>query len=133
MGYGIADSLGRNDYLTMMDLVYEFPGRKGEAIFAMFGRTHLPPLKPGATPKTLAKYLLNHFVIEFQTQLAAINAKTRSEGAVLSQKDNVPMALQWTFLKLNQDLFNAIHSMQPKNLHTCTGTMLVYDSQYAKV
>ena len=43
------------------------------------------------------------------------------------------MALQWTFLKLNQDLFNAIHSMQPKNLHTCTGTMLVYDSQYAKV
>lgn len=133
MGYGIADSLGRNDHLTMLDLVYEFPGRKGEAIFAMFGRTHPPPLKPGATSNTLAKYLLDHFVSEFQTQLAAINAKTRSEGALLSQKDNVPKALHWTFLKLNQDLFNAIHSMQRKNSHASTGTMLVYDSQYAKV
>ena len=55
MGYAIADSLGRNDHLTMMDLVYEFPGRKGEAIFAiftMFGRTHPPALKAGATPNT---------------------------------------------------------------------------------
>ena len=41
MEYFIADSLGRNDHLTMLDLVHEFPGRKGEAIFAMFGRTLL--------------------------------------------------------------------------------------------
>lgn len=133
MGYGIADSLGRNDYLTMLDLVHEFPGRKGEAIFAMFGRTHLPPLKPGATPNTLAKYLLDNFVNVFLTQLAAVNAKAKNEGAASQQRDNVPKALHWTFLKLNQDLFNAIHSMQRRNSHASAGTTLVYDSHYAKV
>ena len=134
MGYGIADSMGKNDHLTMLDLVHEVSGRS-EAIFAMFGRTHPPPLKPGATSNTLAKFLHDNFVNVFVTQLAAISAKLKSEGTISSRqwKDSIPKALHWTFLKLNQDLFNTIHTMQRKNSHASTGTTLVYDSQYAKV
>ncbi len=32
MGYGNADSIGKNDSLTMIDLVHEFSGRQDEAL-----------------------------------------------------------------------------------------------------
>lgn len=135
MGYGIADSMGVNDHLTMLDLVHEFPGRKGEAIFAMFGQTHAPRQKSDVTPNKLSKYLHDRFVRVFTNQLDAIDVKLRNEGTTSPQhwRDGILKALHWTFLKLNQELFFTINSMQRKNSQTSTGTSPNFDSQYAKI
>ena len=135
MGYGIADSLGNNDQLTMLDLVHEFHERKGEAIFAMFGRTHpARHLKPGSTPNKLAKFLHDNFVGTFMTQLTAVNDKQGREGISPQQwKEGIPKALHWTFLKLNQDLFNTVNTTPRKNSQASTNTNHAYESQYAKV
>jgi adenylate cyclase len=135
MGYGIADSMGDNDHSTMLDLVHEFPGRKGEAIFAMFGQTHAPQQKSDVTPNKLSKFLHDRFVRVFMTQLAAIDVKLRSEGTTSPQhwRNGVLKALHWTFLKLNQDLFFTINSMQRKNSQTSTGSSPIFDSQYARI
>ncbi|KAG1743152.1 hypothetical protein EDD22DRAFT_729676, partial [Suillus occidentalis] len=51
--YGIADTIGRNGYLTTVDLVLpEFRGKKDEALFAMFGCTKASP-----SNNILSKYL----------------------------------------------------------------------------
>jgi len=111
MGYGIADSLSRNDHLTMIDLVHEFHGhgRKDEAVFAMFGQTHSSKhLKPGTSPNLLSKFLHDNFVNIFKTQLATINdINSRQDPATLTQttkREGIRKALHWTFLKLNQEL-----------------------------
>ncbi|KAF9557477.1 hypothetical protein CPC08DRAFT_668636 [Agrocybe pediades] len=116
MGYGIADSLGKNDHLNMIDLVHEFhsQGREGEAILAMFGQTRTSKyLKPGTSPNRVAKFLHDNFVNVFKTQLAAINeinlrrdsfsgSSSASQSSV--KREGIKKALAWTFLKLNQDL-----------------------------
>jgi adenylate cyclase len=74
MAYGIADALGRNDSLNMLNLVHEFPGRKGEAIFAMFGRAQPPSnLLPGSSANQLSKFLHDRFVSQFLSQLNALD------------------------------------------------------------
>lgn len=109
MGYGIADSLGNNETLMMLDLVHEFPERNDEAVFAMFGRTHPPPslqLSPTrSSPNLLTKYLHDNFVKVFKTQLAAVDEKhMKDEFSLRLRKERIPTALTRTFLKLNQDL-----------------------------
>ncbi|TFK44074.1 hypothetical protein BDQ12DRAFT_640483 [Crucibulum laeve] len=100
MAYGIADALGQNDYLTMLDLVEEFPTKENEAIFAMFGRSQPPEkLSPGASPNRLTKFLRDNFSELFRRQLDALNVD-KGEG--------VPDALRRTFLKLNQDLHDVL-------------------------
>jgi adenylate cyclase len=99
MPYGIADTLGKNDYLSMLDLAQEWP--TGEAIFAMFGRSQPPKaLPPGATPNRLAKFLRENFVSVFREQL---EQSTRVEGL------GVPDVLRRTFLKLNKELHNSLY------------------------
>ncbi|KAF5386069.1 hypothetical protein D9615_002687 [Tricholomella constricta] len=112
MAYGIADALGKNDCLNMLDLVQEFD-RKGEAIFAMFGRS-LPPksLPPGVSPNRLAKFLREKFIGVLQAQLKALNVK---------QNEGVPDALRRTFLKLNQDLHDSLFTSTRK-MSTASGT-----------
>jgi len=112
MKYGIADSLGRNDCLTMIDLVHEFHGhgRNNEAVFAMFGQTHSSKhLKPGSSTNLLSKFLHDNFVNVFKTQLTAINdINSRLDPATLTQttkREGIKKALHWTFLKLNQELY----------------------------
>jgi len=112
MKYGIADSLSRNDCLTMIDLVHEFHGhgRNDEAVFAMFGQTHSSKhLKPGSSTNLLSKFLHDNFVNVFKTQLAAINdIHSRLDPATLTQttkREGIKKALHWTFLKLNQELY----------------------------
>ncbi|RDB15590.1 Adenylate cyclase [Hypsizygus marmoreus] len=113
MAYGIADALGKNDCLNMLDLVQELRGRKDEAIFAMFGRSQPPKsLPPGASPNRLAKFLRDKFVSVLLAQLGALNIK---------QGDGVPDALRRTFLKLNQDLHDQLFTSNRK-MSTASGS-----------
>ncbi|KAF8233382.1 L domain-like protein [Tricholoma matsutake] len=78
MAYGIADALGKHEYLSMLDLVQEWP--RGEAIFAMFGRTQPPrALPPGAIPNRLAKFVRERFADAFKEQLGVLK-KQQGEG-----------------------------------------------------
>ncbi|KAJ7162787.1 adenylate cyclase [Mycena crocata] len=101
MLYGIADTLGKNRHPLMMDLVHEFRGIKKDAVFAMFGRCE--PLKHpmGTTPtsnNSLAKFLKDNFIRVFIAHLNALN---------LNRTEGVPDALRRTFLKLNQEFYEA--------------------------
>ena len=122
MAYGIADALGRHDSLNMLDLVHEFPGRKGEAIFAMFGRAQ-PPLNllPGLSANRLSKFLRDRFASQFSLQLDALDPH---RGEV------VPDALRRTFLKLNQDLHDTLFSSNRNMSQSSgmTGTSTFVDS-----
>ncbi|KAG6835082.1 hypothetical protein H0H87_005569, partial [Tephrocybe sp. NHM501043] len=72
MSYGIADALGKNDTLNMLDLVQEIKTETQNlgAVFAMFGRSqpHHPPY-PGAGSNRLAKYIRDRFVGGFVYEL----------------------------------------------------------------
>ncbi|KAJ7782580.1 adenylate cyclase [Mycena maculata] len=110
MSYGIADTLGKNQHLNMLDLVHEFRGIKKDAVFAMFGRAQPPKQLPAATtPNRLAKYLQENFVRVFISQINALDPE-RSEG--------VPDALRRSFLKLNQDLHDCLFSSTRKMSQT---------------
>ncbi|KAJ6456413.1 adenylate cyclase [Mycena sanguinolenta] len=114
MSYGIADTLGKNEHLNMLDLVHEFRGSKKDAVFAMFGRAQPPKQLPAATTSNrLAKYLQEHFVRVFISQLTSLDSE-RNEG--------VPDALRRSFLKLNQDLHDTLFSASRKMSQTSTGT-----------
>ncbi|KAJ7646531.1 adenylate cyclase [Roridomyces roridus] len=128
MSYGIADTLGKNQHLNMLDLVHEFR-RQGrtEAIFAMFGRAQPPKKLPAATTSNLiAKYLQEHFVNFFQSQLAVLE----NEGV-----GDVPDALRRSFLKLNQVLHDMLFSSTRKMSQTSgngSGPPLVADPSIAR-
>ncbi|KAJ3864849.1 adenylate cyclase [Lentinula novae-zelandiae] len=115
MAYGIADTLGRNDHLNMLDLVHEFPSsssaaRKNEAIFAIFGRSQPPKAMPaGISGNRIAKFLRDNFVNVFNTQLAGLK-REKAEG--------VPDALRRSFLKINQNLHDLLFSNRNKTLQT---------------
>ncbi|KAJ6526967.1 adenylate cyclase [Mycena vulgaris] len=110
MSYGIADTLGKNHHLNMLDLVHEFRGLKKDAVFAMFGRAQPPRQLPAATTSNrLAKYLQENFVRVFISQLNSLDSE-RSEG--------VPDALRRSFLKLNQDLHDTLFSSTRKMSQT---------------
>ncbi|KAJ7106275.1 hypothetical protein C8R44DRAFT_638617 [Mycena epipterygia] len=105
MLYGIADTLGKNQHLNMLDLVHEFHGLQKDMVFAMFGRAQPPKQLPAATTSNrFAKYLQENFVRVFTSQLNLLNPE-RSEG--------VPDALRRSFLKLNQELHDMLFSSNP--------------------
>ncbi|KAJ6459901.1 adenylate cyclase [Mycena sanguinolenta] len=114
MSYGIADTLGKNEHLNMLDLVHEFRGSKKDAVFAMFGRAQPPKQLPAATTSNrLAKYLQENFVHVFISQINSLDSE-RNEG--------VPDALRRSFLKLNQNLHDTLFSASRKVSQTSTGT-----------
>ncbi|KAF9478381.1 adenylate cyclase [Pholiota conissans] len=133
MGYGIADSMGKNNTLTMLDLVHEFQGRQDEALFAMFGRTHPPKHLPqGASPNYLTKYLHDKFVDVFKAQHEIVNAKLENEGVPYHQrKEGIPKALIWTFLKLNQDLWQYLQ-VNRKNSQASVNSTHTLESFYSR-
>ena len=108
MAYGIADSLGQNEALNVLDLVREMPAQPGgqaQAIFAMFGRYRPPKgLLPNTPPNKLSKFIHDGFVNTFMQQLAA-----------LKKGEQVPDALRRTFLKLNQLLWLHLTTLRRKN------------------
>ncbi|KAJ7049995.1 hypothetical protein C8F01DRAFT_1213058 [Mycena amicta] len=115
MSYGIADTLGRNQHVNMLDLVHEFRDTKKDAVFAMFGRALPPKQLPAATTSNwFAKYLQENFVRVFNTQLKSINPD-RSETPT--------DALRRSFLKLNQELHDLVFS-PPRKLSQASVTMM---------
>ncbi|KAF8624639.1 hypothetical protein AX15_005792 [Amanita polypyramis BW_CC] len=101
MAYGIADALGRNNHLNVIDLAHEFRNKPGDAIFAMFCLAQQSkPIASELNPNYIAKYLRDRFVTIFQSLLNRLN-KT---------KDSIPDALRRTFLKLNQDLYDTLYT-----------------------
>ncbi|KAI0267046.1 hypothetical protein BC834DRAFT_822775 [Gloeopeniophorella convolvens] len=87
--YGIADTLGNRDYLSMFDLVQPtFRDSRDEAIFAMFGRSHASPHNTH-----VSKFLHDNFVPTFTEQLKELD---------LNKGESQTDALRRTFLKLNR-------------------------------
>ncbi|KAJ7815921.1 hypothetical protein B0H13DRAFT_1663716 [Mycena leptocephala] len=114
MSYGIADTLGKNEHLNMLDLVHEFSSMKKDTVFAMFGRAHPPKQLPAATTSNhLAKYLQENFVRMFISQINSLNPERR---------EGVPDALRRSFLKLNQEFHGMLISSTRKTSSTSTGT-----------
>lgn len=107
MSYGIADTIGRNGYLTTLDLVLpEFRGKKDEALFAMFGRTKASPGN-----NVLSKYLHDNYASVFTEQLAQLKKDQKGE-----RKDDVEDALRRTFLKLNRQLHDKLYSQPSRKM-----------------
>ncbi|KAF7427927.1 cysteinyl-tRNA synthetase [Pleurotus ostreatus] len=104
MPYGIADTIGRNENLNMLDLMQEFRGSNaGEAVFGMFGHAHPPKQLPaGPGSNKLARYLRDNFLTVFQSYLAALR---------LDRHAGIPDALRRTFLRLNKDLHDSLFSV----------------------
>ncbi|KAJ7723487.1 adenylate cyclase [Mycena maculata] len=127
MSYGIADTLGRNHYPHMMDLVHEFRGPKKHTVFAMFGRSQPAHQTVGTTSNSLAKFLKDHFIRVFSVELDALDPR-RPEG--------VPDVLRRSFLKLNQDFHDRVFRSRrkmsvagitdPTLLHTGASGIVVY-------
>ncbi|KAE9393484.1 hypothetical protein BT96DRAFT_978933 [Gymnopus androsaceus JB14] len=119
MAYGIADTLGRNDHLNMVDLVHELIStqdhRKNEAIFAIFGGSQPHKATPGVGGNRIAKFLRDKFVEVFCAQLAGLK-EARAEG--------VPDALRRSFLKLNQNLHNMLFTNRKYSAFNGSGTFL---------
>ncbi|KAF7343711.1 Adenylate cyclase [Mycena sanguinolenta] len=114
MSYGIADTLGKNEHLNMLDLVHEFGGMNKDAVFAMFGRAHHPTQLPTATTSNhLAKYLQENFIHVFISQINLLS---------LEHREGVPDALRRSFLKLNQDFHGMLISSTRKVSETSTAT-----------
>ncbi|KAF5333017.1 hypothetical protein D9758_015183 [Tetrapyrgos nigripes] len=101
MAYGISDTLGKNDYLNMIDLVSEFTdhnSRGRQAVFAMFGRSRfLKAMHPGVSGNRLSKFLHDKYTEVFRNQLES-----------LKPEDGVIGALRRSFLKINQNLHDAL-------------------------
>ena len=91
MAYGIADTLGKQEYLGILDVVLpEFRGRKNECIFAMFGRFDCP-----SNNNRVSKFLCENFSKTLMQQLDKLDR---------AANEKVPDALRRTFLFLNKTL-----------------------------
>jgi adenylate cyclase len=106
MSYGIADTIGRDGYLTTLDLVLpEFGGRNDEALLAMFG---LAQASPGNN--VLSKYLHDNFASFLNEQLL----QPKKPDQMGKQKEGVPDALRRTFLKLDRQLHDKLYAPSRK-------------------
>ncbi|TFK54546.1 adenylate cyclase-like protein [Heliocybe sulcata] len=97
LAYGIADTLGKSDHLTMFDLVQpRFRAKDNEAVFAMFGRA-----QSKGSNNVLSKYLHDRFIPTLIKQLQLTNSL---------DPEGVPGALRRTFLALNKSLHDYLYS-----------------------
>ena len=100
MAYGMADSLGRHEHLSTIDMVVpRFRGHESETLLGMFdGQT----LSSGGS--RVAKYLLENFQFHFTEELSKLKGD-----------ENAGDGLRRTFLALNKDLAtNANQTMEEK-------------------
>ena len=110
MAYGIADTLGKTDHVTMFDLVQpQFRQSGNEAVFALFGRA-----QPISSNNRFSKYIRDNFLPVFSKQLED-----------LGEDETVPDALRRTFLRLNKMGYDHLHSgvySQRKTSHASVST-----------
>ncbi|KAF2835091.1 hypothetical protein M501DRAFT_942853 [Patellaria atrata CBS 101060] len=100
MSYGMADSLGRNEHLSTMDLVIpRFRSHDDESLFGMFDGQ---ALSNGGSK--IAKYLYENFKNRFSDELEK-----------LRHEETAADALRRTYLGLNKDLATAALQMNEKN------------------
>lgn len=99
MSYGLADTLGRNEHLSTMDLVIpKFRSHDDETLFGMFDGQAL-----AAGGSKIAKYLYDHFKNRFSDELERLRpGETPSD------------ALRRSYLGLNKDLAGAATHSQDK-------------------
>ena len=110
MAYGIADTLGKTDHVTMFDLVQpQFRQNTNEAVFALFGRA-----QPISSNNRFSKYIRDNFLLVFSKHLED-----------LDKDDTVPDALRRTFLRLNKMGYDYLYSSaynQRKTSHASIST-----------
>jgi adenylate cyclase len=93
MGYGISDTLGRIDNLSMLDLVMpDFRSKDDECLFGMFGLA-IPTLVGGRVPRFVQEWLASNFHAQLEK---------------LKDTDTVADALRRTFLLVNKNCFDSL-------------------------
>ncbi|KAL8908405.1 MAG: hypothetical protein Q9207_000824 [Kuettlingeria erythrocarpa] len=91
--YGMADSLGKHEHLSTIDLVVpKFRGHESETLFGLFDGQ-----SSSSGGSKLARYLHENFGFHFIEELSKLKAETESPSD----------ALRRTFLALNKDLATA--------------------------
>ncbi|KAI5286295.1 cysteinyl-tRNA synthetase [Ascosphaera aggregata] len=96
--YGMADTLGRNDHLSMIDMVVpRFRGNEMETVLALFDGRALPN-----RGSKISKYLHEHFSTSFISELKK-----------LREHEDAQDALRRSFLGLNKEMavmaFKSVH------------------------
>ncbi|KAL5113515.1 hypothetical protein ACEQ8H_008600 [Pleosporales sp. CAS-2024a] len=100
MAYGVADSLGRNEHISTMDMVVpRFRSNDDEQVLGMFDAQ---PLAGGGSK--IAKYLYDHFKNRFADELDR-----------LRPQESPSDALRRTYLGLNKELATVANQTLEKN------------------
>ena len=104
LSYGMADSLGKHEHLSSIDLVIpKFRGHESETLFGLFDGQ-----SSSSGGSKLARYLHENFGYHFVEELSKLKAEVESPSD----------ALRRTFLALNKDLATAAsQSMEDKEHH----------------
>ena len=102
MAYGMADSLGRHEHLSTIDMVVpRFRGHESETLLGLFDGQSL-----SSGGSRVAKYLLENFQFHFTEELSKLkHDETPSDG------------LRRTFLALNKDLASAANQTVDQKEH----------------
>ncbi|KZV83694.1 hypothetical protein EXIGLDRAFT_842752 [Exidia glandulosa HHB12029] len=102
MAYGIADTLGKGEHVSMFDLVVpNFRKKENECLFGMFGRAH------GArTSSRLTKYLQENFTDTFRQYMLDMKPE---------KNERTKDALRRSFLTLNKSLYDFLSPPQSAN------------------
>ncbi|KAF1832424.1 PP2C-domain-containing protein [Decorospora gaudefroyi] len=103
MAYGMADSLGRNEHISTMDMVVpRFRSHDDEQLLGLFDAQ---PLAGGGSK--IAKYLYDHFKNRFANELERLRPQETPSDA-----------LRRTYLGLNKELATAASQVLDKNAFT---------------
>jgi adenylate cyclase len=101
MSYGMADSLGRNDHVSTMDMVIpRFRSNDDEQILGLFDGQPLP-----SSGSRIAKYLYDNFKVRFADELNRL----RSQETPID-------AMRRTYLGLNKELATSATQSLDKNM-----------------
>ncbi|KAI5292695.1 cysteinyl-tRNA synthetase, partial [Ascosphaera atra] len=103
--YGMADTLGRTDHLSMIDMVVpRFRGNEMETVMALFDGRALPN-----RGSRISKYLHENFSAMFINELKKVR-----------ENEDAQDALRRTFLALNKEMatsaFRAVHDQESQGL-----------------
>ncbi|RPA85420.1 PP2C-domain-containing protein [Ascobolus immersus RN42] len=108
MLYGMADSLGKGEHLSLVDMVVpEFRGNKDECLLGLFDGEAM-----SSGGSKVAKHLQENFSSHFQEELD----KLRKEESTVT-------ALRRTFLSLNKDLANTAMSSKDEKVGAAQGSL----------